>query len=194
MLGLFFISVGMTIDFGLLATRPATVAFLLVGFLALKIATLWWVARAICVGSRERWLFALILSQGGEFAFVVFGSARSANVLTPEWQALLTIVVALSMATTPLLLRLRPLGDARVSRRIAEADTIEPRGPVIIAGSGRFGQIVGRLLLANDIRAVVLDRSGRRRLAAQVRLRVSTATRRRSTCSRPRGRARRGCW
>jgi glutathione-regulated potassium-efflux system ancillary protein KefC len=157
LLGLFFISVGMTIDFGLLASRPATVALLLVGYLAITITTLRWVARAICVGSRERWLFALILSQGGEFAFVVFGSARVANVLTPEWDGLLTIVVALSMATTPLFLKAYDRWVARDTASDREPDAIAPEGPVIIAGFGRFGQIVGRLLLANDIRAVVLD-------------------------------------
>ena len=157
LLGLFFISVGMTIDFGLLASRPAMVALLLAGYLAITIATLWWVARAICVGSRERWLFALTLSQGGEFAFVVFGSARTARVLTAEWDALLTIVVALSMATTPLFLLAYDRWVARGAKATRQPDAIAPEGPVIIAGFGRFGQIVGRLLLANDIRAVVLD-------------------------------------
>jgi glutathione-regulated potassium-efflux system ancillary protein KefC len=157
LLGLFFISVGMTIDFGLLSSRPMTVVLLLVGYLAITIATLRWVARAICVGSRQRWLFALILSQGGEFAFVVFGSARAANVLTPEWDGLLTIVVALSMATTPLFLKAYDRWNAGDTQPAREPDAIAPEGPVIIAGFGRFGQIVGRLLLANDIRAVVLD-------------------------------------
>ena len=157
LLGLFFISVGMTIDFGLLASRPAMVALLLAGYLAITIATLLWVARAICVGSRERWLFALTLSQGGEFAFVVFGSAKTARVLTAEWEGLLTIVVALSMATTPLFLLAYDRWFARGEKSAREADAIAPEGPVIIAGFGRFGQIVGRLLLANDIRAVVLD-------------------------------------
>ena len=156
LLGLFFISVGMTIDFGLLASRPAMVVLLLAGFLALKIGSLWAVARFFDI-CRERWLFAFLLSQGGEFAFVVFLSAREARVFTPEWEGLLTIVVALSMATTPLLLILHDRALARSAAQPREADQIQPEGPVIIAGFGRFGQIVGRLLLANDIRAVVLD-------------------------------------
>ncbi len=156
LLGLFFISVGMTIDFGLLASRPATVALLLAAFLALKIFSLWLVACRIEI-CRQRWLFAFLLSQGGEFAFVVFGAARAAHVFTPEWEALLTITVALSMATTPLLLLAHDRFVGRRARDERAADAVAPEGPVIIAGFGRFGQIVGRLLLANGVRAVVLD-------------------------------------
>jgi len=156
LLGLFFISVGMTIDFSLLASRPGTVAFLLAGFLALKIASLWAVARWLDI-CRERWLFAFLLSQGGEFAFVVFGAAREAAVFSRDGEALLTIVVALSMATTPLLLIAHDRWMRRGERAERSPDTVSAEGPVIIAGFGRFGQIVGRLLLANDIRAVVLD-------------------------------------
>jgi glutathione-regulated potassium-efflux system ancillary protein KefC len=156
LLGLFFLSVGMTIDFGLLASRPAMVALLLAGFLALKIGSLWALARTLDI-CRERWLFAVLLSQGGEFAFVVFGVARDARVFTPEWESLLTIAVALSMATTPLLLIAQDRIQARKAGAPRAADAVAPEGPVIIAGFGRFGQIVGRLLLASDIRAVVLD-------------------------------------
>ena len=156
LLGLFFISVGMSIDFGLLGSDPEKVALLLAGFLALKILSLWAVARTLDI-CRQTWLFAFTLSQGGEFAFVVFQSAREANVFTHQGEALLTIVVALSMATTPLLLSLHDRLRARRAREEREADVPEPVGPVIIAGFGRFGQIVGRLLLASGVRAVVLD-------------------------------------
>jgi glutathione-regulated potassium-efflux system ancillary protein KefC len=156
LLGLFFISVGMTIDFGLLLSRPGTVVLLLAGFLALKIASLWFVAGRIAI-CRDRWLFALLLSQGGEFAFVVFSAAHDAKLFSGEWEALLTISVALSMATTPLFLLLHDRFMRRRSRVEREADLVTPEGPVIIAGFGRYGQIVGRLLLASDIRAVVLD-------------------------------------
>ena len=164
LLGLFFISVGMAIDFGLLASQPGTVALLLSGFLLLKLVTLWTAARVIGVTPRQRWLFAVLLSQGGEFAFVVFGAAQLAGVLSSEWTALLTMVVALSMATTPLLLMLHDWWMARIEcaqggkGKQDEADIIdEKNAPVIIAGFGRFGQIVGRLLIANGVRAVVLD-------------------------------------
>jgi glutathione-regulated potassium-efflux system ancillary protein KefC len=156
LLGLFFISVGMTIDFGLLGSRPVTVLLLVLGFVALKFVSLWAVARMLDI-CRERWLFAALLAQGGEFAFVVFGVARESKLFSAEWEALLTITVALSMALTPLLLLLHDRLVARGTKTERAADTIDAQAPVIIAGFGRFGQIVGRLLLANDIRAVVLD-------------------------------------
>jgi glutathione-regulated potassium-efflux system ancillary protein KefC len=162
LLGLFFISVGMAIDFGLLIRQPLLVMMLVGGFLAVKLVTLWVVAKFIDVNARQRWLFAVMLSQGGEFAFVVFGAARLAGVLSREWEALLTMAVALSMATTPLLLILHDWWMARIEcgkdGEPRQADVIDEKdAPVIIAGFGRFGQIVGRLLMANGVRAVVLD-------------------------------------
>ena len=162
LLGLFFISVGMAVDFGLLISKPGMVAMLVLGFLLVKIVMLWVVARTIGINKKQRWLFAILLSQGGEFAFVVFGASRLAGVLSKEWDALLTIAVALSMATTPLLLIAHDWWMARIecakSAKSDDADVIDEKdAPVIIAGFGRFGQIVGRLLLANGARAVVLD-------------------------------------
>ena len=161
LLGLFFISVGMAIDFGLLINKPGMVALLVLGFLTIKITMLWMAARILGINLKQRWLFAILLSQGGEFAFVVFGASRVAGVLSKEWDALLTIAVALSMATTPLLLIAHDWWMARLECAKGskdEADVIDEKdAPVIIAGFGRFGQIVGRLLLANGARAVVLD-------------------------------------
>ncbi len=156
LLGLFFISVGMTIDFGLLGSHPVEVVLLLAGFLALKIFSLWCVAQAIEI-CRQRWLFAFLLSQGGEFAFVVFGTAREASLFTAEWEGLLTITVALSMATTPLLLLAHDRFICRQAEAEREPDKITEEGPVIIAGFGRFGQIIGRLLLASDVHPVIVD-------------------------------------
>jgi glutathione-regulated potassium-efflux system ancillary protein KefC len=127
------------------------------GFLALKVAALYLVSRALGITTRQRLLFAILLSQGGEFAFVVFGVAKMAKILSPEWEDLLTIVVALSMAATPLLLVIHDKFIARTVRTEREDDTIDEQAPIIIAGFGRFGQIVGRLLFANGMRAVVLD-------------------------------------
>jgi glutathione-regulated potassium-efflux system ancillary protein KefC len=159
LLGLFFISVGMSVDFSLLVSEPGKVALVLAAFLLLKIVALWVIAWTIGVSGRQRWLFAMLLSQGGEFGFVVFGAAGTAGVLPPEWAALLTMVVALSMAATPLLLLVHDkVMASKVIAGEGEADVIdEPGGPVIIAGFGRFGQIIGRLLFANGIRAIVLD-------------------------------------
>jgi glutathione-regulated potassium-efflux system ancillary protein KefC len=157
LMGLFFIAVGMSIDFGLLAARPVFVLMLLLGFSALKLLALLAIGRRVGVPDGDRMAFAAVLSQGGEFAFVVFGVARAARVLPGEWDKLLTLTVALSMALTPLLL----IAADRLARRGVkerEDDVIESDdAPVIIAGFGRFGQIVGRLLFASGLRATVLD-------------------------------------
>jgi glutathione-regulated potassium-efflux system ancillary protein KefC len=158
LMGLFFIAVGMSIDFGLVATRPLEVVSLVLGYQVLKGLVLGLLGPRLGVDGRQRWLVAALLAQGGEFAFVVFGVARGARLLPGDWDALLTLAVALSMALTPVALFLAtrvssdPAGSAR------EPDVIEDEhAPVIIAGFGRFGQIVGRLLFASGIRATVLD-------------------------------------
>ena len=158
LLGLFFIAIGMSIDFGLMLAQPALLAVLVVGLLAAKGAALWGIARALGVAGRERLLFAALLAQGGEFAFVVFAVAREARVLPGNWEALLTASVALSMAATPLLLLGFDQLCDRDAQRGAEADEIDDdSAPVIIAGFGRYGQIVARVLAMHDIASTVLD-------------------------------------
>jgi glutathione-regulated potassium-efflux system ancillary protein KefC len=159
LLGLFFIAVGMSIDFGLFARSPLLILGLVVGLLAAKILVLSLIARPLGVDSRQRWLFAALLSQGGEFAFVVLGVAQGSHVLRGAWDGIFTLVVALSMAVTPLLLLIHDFLAARSAREYKrEADRIEPEGAkVIIAGFGRFGQIVARLLLATGAKVTVLD-------------------------------------
>jgi len=101
LMGLFFVAVGMSIDFGLLGSRPGTVLALVAGYTALKLAALWVLAGPIGVPRDGRPMFAAVLAQGSEFAFVVFGVAGAAQVLPGDWNALLTLVVALSMCLTP---------------------------------------------------------------------------------------------
>jgi glutathione-regulated potassium-efflux system ancillary protein KefC len=160
LMGLFFIAVGMSIDFDLLRSQPGFVALLILGFQLIKALTLRLVARPLGVTPRQNWLFAALLAQGGEFAFVVFGVARSSRLLPGNWEALLTLAVALSMALTPVALILHDFLQARVQCVGSERaeDTIENQDTrVIIAGFGRFGQIVGRVLFASGIKATVLD-------------------------------------
>jgi glutathione-regulated potassium-efflux system ancillary protein KefC len=159
LMGLFFISVGMSIDFGLLASDPLLVVLLVVGYQGIKGAALAWMAPRLEVGKRERWLFGALLAQGGEFAFVVFGVARASHALPGAWDGLLTLTVALSMALTPLLLIVRDRVSARhLDEDKKAADAIDPDdAQVIVAGFGRFGQVVGRLLFASGVRATVLD-------------------------------------
>ncbi len=159
LMGLFFIAVGMSINFGLLARQPVLVIGLVVGFQVVKGLALRGIAGRLGVASQQRWLFAAVLAQGGEFAFVVFGVARTARLLPGDWDALLTLAVALSMALTPLLLIVHDRLAARSAARDARPDDVidEHGAPVLIAGFGRFGQIVGRLLFASGIKATVLD-------------------------------------
>ncbi|WP_318393018.1 glutathione-regulated potassium-efflux system protein KefC [Enterobacter sp.] len=158
LLGLFFIGVGMSIDFGTLISHPLRIAILLVGFLVIKMLTLWLIARPLNVPARQRRWFAVLLGQGSEFAFVVFGAAQMANVLDPEWAKALTLAVALSMAVTPLLLVLLTRLESSSEDNSREADEIDEEQPrVIVAGFGRFGQIAGRLLLSSGVKMVVLD-------------------------------------
>ncbi|HEY4012923.1 MAG TPA: glutathione-regulated potassium-efflux system protein KefC [Polyangiaceae bacterium] len=159
LMGLFFIAVGMSIDFGLLARQPVFLVLLVLVFVALKTAALLAVAGPLGVPKETRATFAALLSQGGEFAFVVFGIARTAHVLPGDWDKRLTLAVALSMALTPPMVLAAAALEARLfPPKAREADVIDAEeAPVIIAGFGRFGQIVGRLLFASGLKATVLD-------------------------------------
>ena len=160
LMGLFFTAVGMSVDFGAFLAQPMLILGLVLAFLTLKIGVLYLLGIWFGIPRGEQALFAFLLSQGGEFAFVVFGAAATAQVFTGQIASLLVVVVALSMVATPLLL---VLYDKLIAPRFRQekqrpVDSIEPQqDPIIIAGFGRFGQIIGRLLLANRIRATVLD-------------------------------------
>ncbi len=158
LMGLFFIAVGMSVDFGLLVHRPWFVLGLVLGFQLVKALVLRLIGKPLGVAPGDRWLFAALLAQGGEFAFVVFGVAKAARLLPGDWDGMLTLAVALSMALTPLLLIVHDRVLLRRTQSERTADTIEDaHAPVIIAGFGRFGQIVGRLLFASGVKATVLD-------------------------------------
>ena len=160
LLGLFFIAVGMSVDFGVFLSQPWLILGLVLGFLAIKLAVLFALSFRFGIARGQRWLFAFLLSQGGEFAFVVFGAAATARVFAPETGSILVAVVALSMVSTPLLLLLhdKVLEPRYRGQNRREPDAIDANeGHVIIAGFGRFGQIIGRLLVANRVRLTVLD-------------------------------------
>ncbi len=168
LLGLFFIAVGMSIDFGVLARAPGTMLALLLGFLAIKALVIWLLARATAMPYQERPVFTLLLAQGGEFAFVVFQTGASFGAIRSEAASLLIGAVALSMLLSPLLLVLldrwllpRHARLAAPAQAMPDERTLrEPQGaPVIIAGFGRYGQIVARMVLAQGLPATVLDHS-----------------------------------
>lgn len=161
LLGLFFISVGMSLDLGLIATRPWLIAGLVVGLLLLKGAVLWTLARFSGHDKYHALSLALYVSQGGEFAFVLLTLASTAFVLDRALAGLVVVVVSLSMAVTPLLLL---AGNALGLRKSVSAerpyDTIEGEtSRVIIAGFGRFGQIVARVLRLHKIPFTALESS-----------------------------------
>jgi glutathione-regulated potassium-efflux system ancillary protein KefC len=165
LLGLFFIAVGMGIDFAVVLAHPWLIAAVVAGFLLLKAAVLWGLAVLARLPLVERPVYVILLAQGGEFGFVVSQAAQQAGVIDAPTSSFLVAAVALSMLATPLLL---PLADRwwvpRLAQRApraplpAEAQLNEPQNaPVIIAGFGRYGQTVGRLLNANGLRATVLE-------------------------------------
>ena len=161
LLGLFFMAVGMSIDFGVLMASPWLMLSVVLGFLAVKGLVIWGLARAMDIPVAERPVLVLLLAQGGEFAFVVFQAAAGAKAIEAETASLLVGAVALSMLLSPLLL-------AALSRwllpRFAHCETntlqelAEPQSaPTIIAGFGRYGQIVARMLSAQGLPATVLE-------------------------------------
>jgi len=160
LLGLFFIAVGMSINFGVLIASPWLMAMLVVGFMAIKLAVIYALAKAMGLPYQERPVFTLLLAQGGEFAFVVF-QAAGPDVLPPEITSLLIGAVALSMLLSPLLLVLLDKfvlprysrGNGPQLEEISEQQDAK----VLICGFGRYGQIVGRMLMSQGLRVTVLD-------------------------------------
>ena len=161
LLAVFFIAVGAGIDFSMLFGQPLMILGLVLGFIAVKLVVLFVLARLFGMCTPDASRFAFALAQGGEFAFVLISFAAGLALLDSAQAGLLVAVVALSMAAAPLLM----IFDARViqprldgeSEKRAD-DRIEENGTrVIIAGHGRYGMTVGRLLSASGIRAVVLD-------------------------------------
>ena len=162
LLGLFFVSVGMSLDVDMVMRQPQLVGALLVALILVKALVLFAVSRfAAGEDNRQSIALAAVLSQGGEFAFIVFTLAASNGLIDTEHRDLLILVITLSMAATPLLVRLRaeiaPIDKAKKPAR--EFDRIEGAAPrVIVAGFGRVGQIVARVLNAHRIPFTALER------------------------------------
>jgi glutathione-regulated potassium-efflux system protein KefB len=157
LLGLFFIAIGMSVDLGLFARAPLMVVGLALGIVALKAAILFPIANLFgYCGRADATLFAIALSQVGEFAFVLFAAAGP--LLPPPTLSLLNAAVAVSMLTTPLLFLLyeKVLAPNFVERADVPA-VVEQANPVVIAGFGRFGQVVSRVLNGLRISATLID-------------------------------------
>ena len=162
LLGLFFITVGASINFELLFNQFSTVIALVVLLIVIKACILFALAVTFNISSKQKLLFTLALAQGGEFAFVLLSVTTTLSILTPEQTSLVTLVVAVSMLIAPLLLMFYEQLQKRSSSTKPEFDKpeqISTAKHVIIAGYGRFGQIMGRLLHAQGYEITVLDHS-----------------------------------
>ncbi|MBB1337826.1 monovalent cation:proton antiporter-2 (CPA2) family protein [Pseudoalteromonas sp. SR44-2] len=162
LLGLFFITVGASINFELLFNEFSTVIGLVVLLIVVKACILFALAVTFKINSKQQLLFALALAQGGEFAFVLLSVTTTLSILTPEQTSLVTLVVAVSMLIAPLLLMVYEQIQKRSNSALPEFDKpeqISTAKHVIIAGYGRFGQIMGRLLHAQGYEITVLDHS-----------------------------------
>ncbi|WP_318483763.1 glutathione-regulated potassium-efflux system protein KefB [Photobacterium leiognathi] len=162
LLGLFFISVGMAVNLGLLWQYPLQILAAVLALVAVKGGVLYLLARIFGVREKSRSQMAAILSQGGEFAFVLFTAARTEGLLDGQLLAFLLVVVSLSMMTTPLVLTLQNRWYVRGFQAYVEpepeTDVVDRSPQVIITGFGRFGQVIGRLLFSNKIKVTILER------------------------------------
>ncbi|MBA4747233.1 MAG: cation:proton antiporter [Sphingopyxis sp.] len=159
LLGLFFLAVGMVLDLDAVFARPGLVIALALGLVAVKVAVLTLVARLFGINWKQALGLGLLLSQGGEFGFVLFNQASAALLIDPAAASLFSAVVTLSMVTTPFLmlfargLELAPDSDAE----LVDPD-MAPRGSALVIGYGRFGQMVAQMLHAVDCSVTLIDK------------------------------------
>jgi len=162
LLGLFFITVGASIDFPLLFDELSLVTLLVVSLIAIKALVLFCLATLFNMAKKQKLLFSLALAQGGEFAFVLLSLTSTLQILTPEQNKITTLVVAISMLMAPILLIIYEKTLEKEQEGTGEFDkpeNIEATKSVIIAGYGRFGQIIGRLLTSQGYHLSILDHS-----------------------------------
>ncbi|HWV64517.1 monovalent cation:proton antiporter-2 (CPA2) family protein [Chitinophaga sp.] len=162
LLGLFFIAVGASIDFRLIMEQPWLIMGLVVAIMALKAIVLLALGKIFRLSTDQNLLFAFALADIGEFAFVLLSFTNQTRLMSEEMTAMITAVVAISMALTPLIMLLyekviQPHYTRSEVKAEREADEITEKNPVIIAGFGRFGSMTGRFLRANGINATILD-------------------------------------
>jgi CPA2 family monovalent cation:H+ antiporter-2/glutathione-regulated potassium-efflux system protein KefB len=158
LLGLFFLAVGMMLNLEAIAERPLFVGLMALALITVKAAVIFGIGMAFGMAWRGAMALGLLLSQGGEFGFVLFAQAQNALLIAPDAASLFGAVVTLSMATTPFLM----MATARF-RREAEAAPGERAGPqpdganAVVVGFGRFGQSVTQMLLASNIPVTMID-------------------------------------
>ena len=166
LLGLFFISVGMAVNVGLLFSNPAKILLTVLALVSIKATIIYLLATLFTSNKKScNSKIAIILSQGGEFAFVIFSAAATEGLINPKQSSYLLLAVSLSMLTTPVLLMLQRkwlahrLNSTESTPHIDDRTVnMSPQDPaVIISGFGRFGQVIGRLMYANKVKITVLE-------------------------------------
>ncbi|WP_212523951.1 cation:proton antiporter [Actibacterium sp. MT2.3-13A] len=159
LLGLFFMTVGAGINVAVLFAKPVTIVGLTLALMIAKGLILYLLGSLFRLRGRNRWLFTLGLAQAGEFGFVLVSFSLKTHVLTAGLGQTLLLVIALSMLMTPLFFILYEVLSRRTKEvpEAREADLIDEQQPIIIAGMGRFGQVVNRMLQMSGFRATVLD-------------------------------------
>lgn len=169
LLGIFFIGVGSTINFDLISNKPLLVFSMVFAVMLVKALVIAFAGKVFRIKNDQTLLFALLLSQVGEFAFVLLNFSNQLSIINKDWNELLMAVSALSMTVTPLLLLLNErlidpyFGTKEVDKsQVQEHDDIDKQHSVIIAGFGHFGSTIGRFLKANGIKATILDNDSER--------------------------------
>jgi glutathione-regulated potassium-efflux system protein KefB len=159
LLGMFFLSVGMLLDFGVIARSPWLIVGLAVAMIVIKATVVFVLARMFGMKSGRALSLGLLLSQAGEFGFVLFGQAAAAQLITVEAASLFAAVVTLSMASTPFLMRLIDWLQARMPDEEVDMEGPEtsPETNAIVVGYGRFGQTVSQMLMAKGISVTLID-------------------------------------
>jgi glutathione-regulated potassium-efflux system protein KefB len=160
LLGLFFVAIGMMLDLHAIWARPLFVIGMAAALVVVKAVVLFGIARASGMENRRALKLGLLLSQGGEFAFVLFAQARTALLVAPEAASLFGAIVTLSMATTPFLMMVNDGLDRRSTRNDGiglDGPEASPPTSAIVVGYGRFGQTVAQMLMAKEISVTLID-------------------------------------
>ncbi|MBB5686960.1 monovalent cation:proton antiporter-2 (CPA2) family protein [Sphingobium boeckii] len=161
LLGLFFLAVGMVLDVGAVLANPLYVIGMAAALVALKTGVIFGIAKLAGMKTRQAFGLGLLLSQGGEFGFVLFGQAQSALLIEPQAASLFGAIVTLSMATTPFLLAIARRFESAESVAQGEAEDAANAGGAraIVIGYGRFGQTVSQLLISQGVSVTIIDQS-----------------------------------
>ena len=159
LLGLFFLSVGMLLDLRLVAARPLLIIGLAAGVIVTKTVLITLLSRLFNCGWTRSFRLGLLLSQAGEFGFVLFAQAAAAMLIVPATASLFSAVVTLSMAATPFLMRLTDWLERREVRRDdLDGPELSPETSAIVVGYGRFGQTVAQMMMAKGIGVTIIDK------------------------------------